>query len=280
MKIFGKKPRRLLCALLSLAAVFAIAMLVSCGAAKLRSIEIDCGKTEYVAGESFDESSVVVNAVYSDGSKSTVTGWVIENAAELTAGEHTLTVTYEEDGVTVRGEIKINVAATEHTHVFSEDWVQGGEEHYHVCACGEKSEESAHTWKPKTEIVEESTCTTAGERILTCSVCSYQKKDVTAALGHDFSVMQNDEKHHWNKCSRCDETDSEEEHAFVLEIAGVRTQWFIGQTFSLDGTTATLRCDCGRAFGRDGGKHRTRLQRKGYGYVRQAFCAERSGILP
>ena len=33
-----------------------------------------------------------------------------------------------------------------HTHVFSETWEKDGEKHWHVCACGEKSDEAAHEW--------------------------------------------------------------------------------------------------------------------------------------
>lgn len=32
-------------------------------------------------------------------------------------------------------------------------------------------------------------------------------------LGHDFTVRQYDETQHWNKCSRCDETDAKENHS-------------------------------------------------------------------
>ena len=41
-----------------------------------------------------------------------------------------------------------------------------------------------------------------------CTLCG----GTIAALGHDFSVRQNDADEHWYKCSRCDATDSIEPH--------------------------------------------------------------------
>ena len=40
------------------------------------------------------------------------------------------------------------------------------------------------------------------------------KQDVVTAnkLGHDFTVPQHDETQHWNKCSRCDATDTKADH--------------------------------------------------------------------
>lgn len=50
-------------------------------------------------------------------------------------------------------------------HSFSSEWVQETQTHYHVCQCGEKSEEDHHQW----EVEENFTQTT-----YTCTVCQYQ----------------------------------------------------------------------------------------------------------
>ena len=42
-----------------------------------------------------------------------------------------------------------------------------------------------------------------------CTVCHTGYGD---ALGHNFTIAQHDETHHWNKCSRCDATDTKAEH--------------------------------------------------------------------
>ena len=42
-----------------------------------------------------------------------------------------------------------------------------------------------------------------------CTVCHTGYGD---ALGHNFTIAQYDETHHWNKCSRCDATDTKANH--------------------------------------------------------------------
>ena len=42
-----------------------------------------------------------------------------------------------------------------------------------------------------------------------CTVCHTGYGD---ALGHNFTIAQHDETHHWNKCSRCDATDTKAVH--------------------------------------------------------------------
>ena len=42
-----------------------------------------------------------------------------------------------------------------------------------------------------------------------CTVCHTGYGDV---LGHNFTIAQHDETHHWNKCSRCDATDTKANH--------------------------------------------------------------------
>ena len=42
-----------------------------------------------------------------------------------------------------------------------------------------------------------------------CTVCSTKYGNVS---GHDFTLAQHDETQHWNKCSRCDATDTKVDH--------------------------------------------------------------------
>ncbi len=44
------------------------------------------------------------------------------------------------------------------------------------------------------------------------AVCSTCNQEYGNALGHDFTVPQHDTAQHWNKCSRCDVTDTKENH--------------------------------------------------------------------
>ncbi len=50
----------------------------------------------------------------------------------------------------------------------------------------------------------------------TCETCGNEYGE-EQALGHDFSVIQNDGEEHWSKCSRCNETDTKQVHTFGEE---------------------------------------------------------------
>ena len=78
----------------------------------------------------------------------------------------------------------------------------------------------------KTEVAAKvATCTEAGNnKYYKCNDCGKIFKtdgttettiaeETLAALGHDFSIEQNDETHHWKKCSRCDEISEKTQHS-------------------------------------------------------------------
>ncbi|MDR2576303.1 MAG: bacterial Ig-like domain-containing protein [Treponema sp.] len=57
-------------------------------------------KTTYIIGESFDSTGLVVTATYDDDSTEVVTGYTLSGFDSTTAGEKTITVTYEGKTVT------------------------------------------------------------------------------------------------------------------------------------------------------------------------------------
>ena len=69
-----------------------------------------------------------------------------------------------------------------------------------------------HSWG-NWETVETATCTEQGSEKRVCSVCNEEETRTTQALGHDYSVQQHDETHHWSKCSRCDATTEKVAHS-------------------------------------------------------------------
>lgn len=230
------------------ALVCSVFAFTACGEITLSSIETECTVTEYTEGDDFDIASVTVTAVYSDGSKRTVSGWKVEDGDSLTVGKTSVTVSYTEDGVTVNANIAITVTAKPHVHDFeSAGWQTDGEKHWKQCACGEKSEEAAHEWKDKTDVTEDVSCTQDGKEIVTCKVCGYSTSRTIEALGHDFSVPLYDETNHWNKCSRCDETDTPAPHDLTLSVSGFKTEYFEGEKVTLEGATAGVSCECGFA---------------------------------
>lgn len=68
----------------------------------------------------------------------------------------------------------------------------------------------------------EATCTTTGRKQQECTYCGYTRRTTVLALGHDYTWEYNDTQH-WQKCSRCDSTDTPANHVFsglVCETCG------------------------------------------------------------
>ena len=107
--------------MLTLVAALMCFALSACGGGKLTAIEVVPDTTEFVAGDTVADA-VTVNAVYSDGSSRTVTGWTVEPAGALEAGEQTVTFTYTENGVTVTTELAVSVKDAAHVHEFGAEW--------------------------------------------------------------------------------------------------------------------------------------------------------------
>ena len=62
------------------------------------------------------------------------------------------------------------------------------------------------------------TCTADGTAKETCNTCGATRTGTIKKLGHDFSVLKNDEKEHWKKCSRCEETAERASHEFTKYV--------------------------------------------------------------
>lgn len=69
-------------------------------------------KTEYMDGESFDPTGMVVTATYNDGSTAEITDYTFEPSGALTSDDTEITITYTENGVTVTVTVSITVRAT------------------------------------------------------------------------------------------------------------------------------------------------------------------------
>lgn len=70
----------------------------------------------------------------------------------------------------------------EHEHLFGEDWQSDAANHWHVCACGEKSDAAEHTWDAGT-VTKKPTATAEGVKTFTCTVCKKTKTEKIAATG-------------------------------------------------------------------------------------------------
>ena len=132
----------------------------------------------------------VCNAVIEDKTAHTFGNWVIdENATEATEGsrhrECIICGRINRETIPALGHThSFDREVTEHEYLKSAATCTVPAVYYKSCNCGEKGTETF----------------TSGD-----------------ALGHNFTVKQYDENQHWNKCSRCDVTDTKENHIFDNE---------------------------------------------------------------
>ncbi len=105
-----------------------------------------------------------------------------------------------------------------HVHTFSDNWTSNEESHWHTADCGDTDEvrgKEAHKFgegKVKTEATVEA----EGEKIYTCTVCGYEKKQVIEKHKHTFATdYSSDDDFHWYE-STCGHKDAETkiEHSF------------------------------------------------------------------
>ena len=102
-----------------------------------------------------------------------------------------------------------------HTHEFSSNWLSNETNHWRECECGEKSEDSLHTfgeWVTVTLSTEKDT----GLKKRECSVCGYEEEAEIPVLSHTHnfeSSWKYDATGHWHECS-CGEHGDEAEHTY------------------------------------------------------------------
>ena len=77
-----------------------------------------------------------------------------------------------------------------------------------VTGCKQLCTDATHIWDTtKTQIKEEPTCTSAGARVETCSICGATKEFAIPAIDHTFDgVFVHDEETHRSTCDMCDQT--------------------------------------------------------------------------
>ncbi len=125
------------------------------------------------------------------------------------------------------------VIFSEHTeHTWEQTLTSSADHHYYACTkCPAKSGEEAHEY-----LLENATDKYYAERDCTSEIyrksckCGHSSADaatfkVTVETKHSFgSDYENDENHHWHKCSACGELDIKVEHTFnddtVCDICG------------------------------------------------------------
>ncbi len=74
-----------------------------------------------------------------------------------------------------------------HEHTYASEWTRDETNHWHAATCGHdvtegKTEHSFGEWTT----TKEATCTENGERKTTCTICGYEKTEVTDKTEHNF----------------------------------------------------------------------------------------------
>lgn len=145
------------------------------------------------------DSTTIANAISGAGEEITYT-------TTLTAGTHTLTATYEKDTSTDKND--------DCGYVILEDI---GESNHKCTIC---NNEEAHDYQ---EIIKEATCTKAGEKTYSCSVCGNSYTEVIPATGHNYVN---------NICSECG--DKYDPYSMASDKA------YLDWNYTLDDTDNTI----------------------------------------
>ena len=104
-------------------------------------------------------------------------GYDFAREVAATVNGSTVTAVPGTDGYLSLPNVKtITPTAASHTHSYGTAWKCDGTNHWHECACGDKADTAAHTFKWVTD--KEATATEKGSKHEECSVCGYKKATV------------------------------------------------------------------------------------------------------
>ena len=158
----------------------------------VESIEITTPptKTEYMAGEDFDPTGMVVTAHYTDGTTADLSRdkYVIFYGDQLTQGQTYVTIQYNDgsgnSGIKVDQKITVGAYEGPHTHTYGGPWYADAMSHWHQCtdsACpdpsGSTKDLASHTFVWKVD--KAATETQTGLKHEECTVCSYKRSENT-----------------------------------------------------------------------------------------------------
>ena len=88
--------------------------------------------------------------------------------------------------------------------------------------CHVPAGEGIHQWDDG-KITAPATCTTAGEKTFTCTVCSATRTETVSATGHNWSdAWRHDTTHHWHECgnANCDVTENSAKDGYAAHSGG------------------------------------------------------------
>ena len=158
----------------------------------VESIEITTppAKTEYMAGEDFDPTGMVVTAHYTDGTTADLSRdkYVIFYGDQLTQGQTDVTIQYNDgsgsSNIKTYQAITVKPYVGPHTHTYGGPWYADAKSHWHQCtdsACpdpsGSTKDLASHTFVWKVD--KAATETQTGLKHEECTVCIYKRSENT-----------------------------------------------------------------------------------------------------
>lgn len=158
----------------------------------VESIEIKTppAKTEYMVGEDFDPTGMVVTAHYTDGTTADLSRdkYVIFYGDKLALGRASVTIQYNDgsggSNIKTYQAITVKPYVGPHTHTYGGPWYADAKSHWHQCtdsACpdpsGSTKDLAPHTFVWKVD--QAATATQTGLKHEECTVCSYKRSENT-----------------------------------------------------------------------------------------------------
>lgn len=117
-------------------------------------------------------------------------GYTFGREVSVTVNGNTVTAVAATDGYLSLPNIKtITPTADSHSHSYGTAWKYDGTNHWHECACGDKADTAAHTFKWVTD--KKATATEKGSKHEECSICAYRKSAVDIPMTGEQSGTQN-----------------------------------------------------------------------------------------
>ena len=182
-------------------------------------------KTEYMAGEDFDPTGMVVTAHYTDGTTADLpeTGYTIFRGTGLMQGQTDVTIQYNDgsgsSNIKTYQNITVKPYVGPHAHTYGGPWYADAKSHWHQCtdsACpdpsGSTKDLASHTFVWKVD--QAATTTQTGLKHEECTVCSYKRSENTvidklpATHSHSYGTeWKYDDTNHWHECECGDKAD-------------------------------------------------------------------------
>ena len=151
-------------------------------------------KTEYMAGDKFDPTGMVVTAVYEDGTSEPITNYIIFRGDKLVQGQADVTIQYDDgsanSGINVKQTITVKPYVGDHRHTYDGGpWYADAKSHWHQCTdkdCPDlyasTKDLASHTFVWMVD--KAATATETGSKHEECTVCGFERNETEIPTRH------------------------------------------------------------------------------------------------